>query len=444
LGALSRRISKTIETVFDGDRLSSDGGALLIAEILMRLGFTKRLAVFFPDSRRSARIRHTIESMMSFRVLMIACGYQDCNDATKLRDDPVFKLALEKLDVDEELCSQPTLSRFENAPDAECLERMKAEMIEIYCQSYRQVPERIVLDIDDTFDEAYGEQQLAFFNGYYDGSGFSPMVIFDETGRVVLALLRPARTPTGQEIAGVVKMVLAHIRSCWPRVQITLRGDSHYGCHEVFELCREMNVDYIFGLGTNQVLQEHAVDAVDAAKALYKQIPATQIAKGEKARKFDEFAYRANSWEQPERVITRVETGEMGTDLRFIVTSLKIPSAKYLYEAVYCRRGNMENHIKAFKNHIFADRTSCSKATANQFRLILHMVAYWMMWHLRELTPKRSPWYRAQFDTLRLTFIKIGTWVRVTADKIIIHWPENYPHQGVLRFIAARIPRVNC
>ena len=161
-----------------------------------------------------------------------------------------------------------------------------------------------------------------------------------------------------------------------------------------------------------------------------------------KVRRYREFYDGAASWSRVERIIARVESGADGADTRFVVTNLKNRNAGAIYEDIYCRRGQAENHIKSWKTHLAADRTSCMKAVANQLRLLLHAGAYWLMWGLRQATPRRSFWRVAQFDTLRLRLIKIAARVVEMKTMIRIHLPTSCPGQDILQFMLGRIPRL--
>jgi len=199
LPGLSPAAGKPVIARFDGGLLSSDGGLLALREVEHRLGIADRLAACIDDPRAPERVRHGIAAILRFRLLMIAAGYEDGNDADGLRHDPVFKLALDHLPEEAALCSQPTISRLENLPGPRALLRMGRAMVGLYCGSFRQVPRRIVLDVDDTFDAVHGAQQLRLFNAHYDEYGFQPIVVFDGEGRPVAAMLRPARRPSGRE-----------------------------------------------------------------------------------------------------------------------------------------------------------------------------------------------------------------------------------------------------
>jgi Transposase DDE domain group 1 len=438
LPGLSSVQGKAVIARFDGGRLSSDGGLLALREIEQRLGLADRLAGCLKDPRMPEKVAHRLAEIIRFRMLMIAAGYEDGNDADTLRRDPIFKLALERLPSDEDLCSQSTVSRLENLPDVRALLRLGRALVEQYCGSFAAVPKRIVLDIDDTFDRVHGGQQLRLFNAYYDDYGFQPIVVFDAEGRFVTALLRPGKRPSGVEIRGFVRRLIGAIRAQWPRVEILLRADSHYAAPEVFQWCRANRIDWIFGLAPNAALARH-VTTLEASTAARFQAAAPRNVK---VRRFAQFYDAAESWRRVERIIARVEAGPQGTDTRYIVTNLEGGRAKHLYERLYCARGQAENHIKAWKNHLAADRTSCHAAEANQFRLFLHAGAYWLLWSMRRVMPKRSAWRVAQFDTLRLRLVKLAARIVELKTQIKIHLPSSAPDQAIFALLLERLPRL--
>ena len=253
------------------------------------------------------------------------------------------------------------------------LKRMMAAMVELFCDSFKEVPRRIVLDIDDTCDPAHGQQQLALFHAHYGERCFLPIHVYEATtGKPVAVILRPGKTPDGAEVMLVLRHVVAAIRRRWPRVDILVRGDSHYGRPEAMSWCERNRVAYILGLAGNKVLLARVAGLAEDA--------AMRRVEGEaaKVRRYGEFVYAAKTWSTERRVIARVEASDRGADTRFIVTNLT-GTPRWLYEDVYCARGQAENLIKAHKRHLASDRTSCTKATANQFRLVLHTAAYWLL-----------------------------------------------------------------
>ena len=282
-------------------------------------------------------------------MLMIAAGYEDGNDATGLRTDPLFKLALERLPSDRELCSQSTISRLENLPDARTLLRLGRALVDVWCGSFRQVPRRITLDIDDTFDAVHGGQQLRLFNAHYDEYGFQPIVVFDGEGRFVTAVLRPAKRPKGVEIRAFLRRLIRAIRAHWPQVEILVRADSHYACPEVLDWCEANSLDYILGLAPTSTLRRHVTGLEESTAARFEADPSEG-----KVRRFKEFHDAAKTWSRVRRIIARVEASGDGTDTRFIVTNLGHGNGRSLYQDLYCRRGQAENHIKAWKTHLAA------------------------------------------------------------------------------------------
>jgi DDE family transposase len=361
LPGLSPVQGKSVHVTFDGGRLSSDAGVLLLAEIERRLKLAERLARCLTDPRSPERVRHTLVEMIRFRMLLIAAGYPDANDCDPLRLDPAFKMAVgRRPESDEDLCSQPTMCRLENLPTATALKRMMAAMVELFCDSFEQVPHRIVLDIDDTCDPAHGHQQLALFHAHYDERCFLPIHVYEATsGKPVAVILRPGKTPDGVEVALVLRHIIAAIRRRWPRVDILVRGDSHYGRPEAMAWCERHRVAYIFGLAGNQVRLGRVADLAEDV--------AVSRAEGEaaKVRRYAAFAYAAKTWSVERQVIARVEASDRGTDSRFIVTNLR-GTPKWLYEVVYCARGQAENLVKAHKRHLASDRSTAPLLTVHQ------------------------------------------------------------------------------
>src|SRR5450756_3195368 len=285
LPGLSPVSGKSVIAKFDGGLLSSDGGVLMLREIEQRLRVADRLAGCIEDPRAPDQITHTLADIIRFRLLMIAAGYEDGNDANGLRIDPIFKMAHDLAPSDRELCSQSTISRLENLPDARALLRMGRAMVDLYCESFQQVPKRITLDIDVTFDAVHGGQQLRLFNAHYDEYGFQPIVVFDGEGRFVTAVLRPAKRPSGKEVRAFLRRLLRAIRANWPKTEILLRADSHYCSPEVLTWCRANGIDYILGVAPTTTLRRHIGDLEASTKARFEAAP-----KNGKARHFKELS----------------------------------------------------------------------------------------------------------------------------------------------------------
>jgi hypothetical protein len=428
---------KKVTAAFDGGRLTSDGGVLLLAQAERELGLCAKLATCIADPRDPSRVVHSLDDILRARILAISCGYEDADDLDALRDDPGFRLALGKLPGSGAgLASQPTMSRWENAPTTRELVRMMGTMIDIYCASYPNQPKAVTLDIDDTCDVVHGGQQLSFWNGHHGERCFMPIHVYDTaTGRPVAMLLRTGKTPTGVEVAGHIRRLVRHIRRHWPATHITLRGDSHYGRPEVMQWCEASNVEYLFGLATNATLRADAriVNVSDAC--------AVERAEEQRLvlRTYAETRYGAKSWKQQRRVIARIEASTLGMDIRYVVTSLAEGSAEHIYETLYCARGRAENLIKMHKTQLASDRTSCRSANANQMRLILHTAAFWLMWRIQQAIPKEAALATAEFATLRLRLLKIAARVMETTTRVRVAFASACPDQTLFRTIATRL-----
>jgi len=425
---------KKVSANFDGGAISSDGGLLLLREADRRLGLTRMLAFCVQDRRDPSRISHAVEEILLFRMMAIACGHEDADDCDTLRDDPLFKLAAGRLPGSgAPLCSQPTMSRFENMPNRTGAARMTAMMVDLFCKSFAKQPDAITLDIDDTCDPVHGGQQLSLFNAHYDTHCFLPIHIYDvSSGKPVVMFLREGKTPSGKEVALVLKHLVRRIAKHWPTTRITFRGDSHYGRPEAMAWCEANGIEYIFGLAGNSVLHRQVYEAGDALKVLRAEQGA------DKLRGFTETHYAAASWTTGRRVIARFEATTQGFDVRYIVTTLT-GEAQHLYENVYCQRGQAENLIKMHKVQMASHRTSCQSAIANQVRLVLHTGAYWLMLALRNAIPATNELAKAEFDTLRIKLLKIGARIIETASRIRIHLASACPNASLFRLIAGRL-----
>jgi hypothetical protein len=364
--------------------------------------------------------------MAQARMLMIAAGYEDCDDVDALRFDPALKIACGRApETGADLMSQPTLSRLENLADWRVLARIGIGKIDLYCRSFARPPAAIVLDIDDTDDPVHGQQELALFNAHYDCTCFQPLHIFDGlSGKPVLSLLRPGKRPSGEEVAKVLRHVIARIRRHWPRVEILVRGDSHYCSQPALALLEAMRCDYIIGFAINSKLLEIAAPWRDQCDMRRSRTTPT-------VRRFHQLPYRAREWSRSRKLVARVEATTLGTDVRFIVTNLD-GRGKALYEKVFCARGSAENLIKDMKRWTRSDKTACSRWEANQFRLFLHMGAYWLLHALRRAAPRRSRWRGATFETIRRTFVKVAVRVEELKGKIKLAFPASYPQAAML------------
>ena len=420
---------KKLTADFDGGRLTSDGGVMLLAMAERRLGIADRLARAFPDRRDPSRITHTLADMIRARAFAIACGYEDADDLDSLRVDPAFKLACGRLpETGANLCSQPTLSRLENAPSLKDAIRLTYALVDQWMASYGREPASVILDIDDTCDVVHGHQQLSLFNAHYDERCFLPIHVYDtERSRPVAVVLRPGKTPSGVEVRAHLRRLVRHVRKQWTKTRITFRGDGHYARPEAMAWCEDNGIDYVFGLPGSKPLSRKVDDAADAVR--------TERAVSDKpvVREYAETRHKAKSWNRERRAVARIEATTLGLDIRFVVTNLGYGSPEWIYDSLYCARGQAENLIKLHKTQLASDRTSCHSAVANQVRLVLHTAAYWLMLTVRDAIPKARDLAKAEFATLRLRLIKIAARVVETTSRVRLAFAACCPEADLFR-----------
>jgi DDE family transposase len=420
-----------LDASFDGPQLTSDGGLCWLSEADTALGLCATLAAHIPEWRHRS-VRHSLETLVRQRVFQIACGYEDQNDAETLRSDPLLKLVCGRLPGAADLASQPTLSRLENAVDCKACYRLAVALVQIYLQERERDgrPTHIVLDLDGTDDPAHGKQEGVAYHGFYGQYMYHPLLIFDgETGQLITAILRPGTCHASRGALAVLKRLVRLLRARWPGVTIEVRGDSGFAVPALYDYLDAQHIAYTIALGRNPRLE-----AMAAALAEQAQMQRSQT--GEKVRLFDAGPYQADSWERARRVVYKAEALDKGLNLRFVVTSREDePEALYTW---YTRRGDRpELCIKDLKDDCFADRLSCHRFWANQFRLLLHAAAYWLLdtircWLARCQVP------HLQLGTLRLRLIKIGGWVRQHLDQVALHLASSHPGEPLWLLLAAR------
>ena len=421
---------KKIEAVFDEPEVTSDFGAVLMRAVEEREKIVSMMAGMVADNRDEAHTVHTNREMMMQRTFQISCGYEDANDCDSLRNDVAFKAAVKK-DTSENLSSQPTMSRLENRVTIRDLLRIGYGFVDHFIGSYDEEPDMIVLDLDPTANICHGHQQMSLFNAFEDEYCLMPFHMYEGlSGKFVTAMIRPGKTPTDKEIISLMKRVVRRIQDRWKRTLITFRADSHHTKPAVMDWLERNNLKYITGLSPNAVLERQFGQAKKDAELKRKRTG--QL----KARVYASGYYKAQTWSRARRVICRAEASAQEVDLRFIVTNYEEAGAKYLYEIVYCGRGKMELMIKDHKNALKSDRTSCTSATANQFRLFLHSAAYVLMHSLRRGALEGTALAKSQFDTIRLRLLKVGARLEVKKRKICFHLPESFMFQDIYRKIS--------
>ena len=420
--------AKTVTLDFDGGRLSSDAGVVLLKDIDAQLGLTRNLAAVLSDPRDPRRINFTLEDLLKQRVFQIAAGYEDANDANTLRDDPIFKLLLDRLpETGSSLASQPTLSRFENRVSRPELYRMALELLHQFIASYTRAPKVIVLDVDDTEDPVHGGQEHARYDSYYGGYCFMPLHVYEGlSGRLITTILKAKRF-TGAQMLAVLKRLVKRLRQVWPHTLLIVRGDSHFAYPEVMQWIEaQPSMGYVTGLTSNVVLQALAREVVEQATRAY-------ALRGHKVTRFHSTRYQAGTWSRPRRVVIKVEVSEQGINTRFVVTDLEQARTKVLYQKIYCARGQAENEIKDHKLYLKSDRTSCHRFEANQLRVLLHSAAYVLLETLRREVLKTTQWASATMETIQLRVLKVGARVQECEDRITISCPSSCPVAPILR-----------
>lgn len=448
--------TRTVDARFDGEAISSDGGALLLREVELRTKIIHQFSRCFTDHRDPGRIEHTLEQLLAQRIYALTLGYEDLLDHDQLRHDPLLATIVGKTDPQGQdrarardqgkpLAGKSTLNRLELTPVAAdedsrykkivChTERADALFVDVFLQAHPTPPERIVIDLDSTFAPLHGHQLGRFFHGYYDCYCYLPLYVF--CGEHLLAAkLRPANIDGAAGALEVIQRIVERIRALWPQVQIVLRGDSGFCREELMAGCEALGVDYLFGLARNQRLCRIIGAELQQAKL---QFEATRQA----ARVFADFEYRTKkSWSRARRVVGKAEHLEKGSNPRFVVTSLPAASADALrgraaaalYEEEYCARGEMENRIKEQQLYLFADRLSAGTMRANQLRLYEAGAAYLLICALRRLGLRETELAAAQTPTIRQKLFKIGVRVAVSTRRVWCSLSAAYPYQALLR-----------
>ena len=414
---------KKLEADFDGGTVTSDGGVLFLRAVEARIGIIRKYSDSLQDTRCQGKIDHTIPDMLGQRIYQIACGYEDGNDCNELRSDPGFKTACERLpESDPDLASQPTMSRLENTIRKADIYRLSEALLDSFIGSYgKKKPVSIILDMDDTDDTTHGNQQQSLFNGYYNDYCYMPLHVYEgNTGKLIASLLRTGRRMNGREIVSILKRLGQRIRKAWPKRGILFRGDSHFGCPEVYQWVEANDVDYTGGSSVNKRFKDMTDGLLSYTRADYN-------ATGKTAKRFAETVYRASSWSKDRRIIIKAEVGPQGDNLRFVATNLTGNRPAVIYKTMYCARGRCELFIKNHKTYLKSDRTSCHRFVANQFRLLLHSAAYVLLHTLTREGLRGTDWATAQFDTIQKRLLKIGTRVREMATRIRFYFPTSYP-----------------
>lgn len=431
---------------FDGGAITSDAGALLVGSTDQAIGLVERLALCFQDRRDPDLIEHRVSTLVGQRVFGLALGYEDLVDHDDLRHDPIMAVLAGKLTPRRSDCApvagKSTLNRLElSRPQASRYHKIshdpqaiEALFVTLFLEAHRTPPRQITLDLDATDDPLHGRQEGRFFHGYYGDYCYLPLYVF--CGRHLLsAKLRRSNIDASAGAVEETARLVGQIRARWPRVRILLRADSGFAREALMAWCDGNRVDYVFGLARNSRLVEAiAVDLIQAEDEAGHT--------GKPARRFKDFRYATlDTWSRRRRVIGKAEWTGGEANPRFIVTSLgkAEAGARFLYETVYCARGDMENRIKECQADLFADRTSSTTMRANQLRLWFASFAYILVCALRRIGLAHTVFAEATCATIRLKLFKIGALVTVSARRIKSAMASGCPVAQEWHLAAARL-----
>lgn len=426
---------------FDGGAITSNGGVVLLAAADRRIGLSARFAACFRDQRDGTRITHTIADLLRQRIFGLALGHEDLIDHDALRHDPALGAVLDK--PGDALAGKSTLNRLEHASkigsdrhhkfdhDPAAIERL---FVDVFLDAYREAPPRITLDLDATDDPIYGGQEGKHFHAYYDCYCYLPLYVF--CGRHLLAAkLRPSSVDGADGAKEEVARIVAHVRERWPETEIVVRADSGFCRDDLMTWCEESSVKYVLGLAGNARLLRRIATQSRQAERKSKRT-------GQPARVFADFDYRTlKTWAAKRRVIGKAEWTQGDANPRFIVTNLAHDQgdARFLYEHIYCQRGEMENRIKECQTDLFADRTPTPTMRANQLRLWLSSFAYVLMCAVRRIGLAGTKFERATCGTIRLQLLKIGALVTISVRRVKLAFATACPARDVFETACRRL-----
>lgn len=435
--------NKPVVATFDQPNASSDGGAILLKAAEARYGLIDGFARCLIDERQPGKVRHTLADLLAQRIFGLACGYPDANDADRLADDPIHKLLLGRDPIDgDSLASQPTISRFENEIGAQALYAMGRELAASVIARHQQRlhgrARTITIDLDPTDDPTHGEQQLSFFNGHYDSWCYLPLLAFvtfnDEAEQYLCAaILRPGNAPATRGARGTLIRLLDLLRQAFPNARFLVRLDGGFATPAILDrLDAEPRLDYVVAMAENAVLTRRAEAAMGEARAQTE-------ASGQTEHVYTETRYAARTWPHERRVVIKAEVVRLAgreprDNQRFVITNLR-QTPRFVYERIYCARGDIENRIKELHDGLQIGRTSCGRFWANQLRVLLTAAAFVLMQELR-LRAARTACAHAQVTTLRERLLKLGVHVVRSVRRLVLHLPTSTPFLDAWRHIA--------
>ena len=473
---------------FSGGQLTTDGGLILIAQLDQHYRISERLAACFTDQRDPSRVKHPLREQLAQRLYGLVQGYEDLNDHDQLRHDPMFGVAIGKLESEypggAPLAGKSTLNRLEQAFHVSCdlsdqryikmtlqPELVESLLVELFIEQMKQAPKQLILDMDVTDDPTHGEQAQAFFNGYYDHNCYAPLLIF--CGRHLLwAQLRPSNVDPAAGALTALQRIIAQISDHWPDTRIIVRGDSAYGREDIMSWCEaQAKVEYVIAYASNPRLRTLTWGLEQRAKAAYEAQrqkveaalnPLLTPTVGEVAAKeidlqteldgvvpaqvwYQSVDYRTqDSWSRSRRLVCKLTYDAKGAHRHFVATSLSPQqvSAGKLHQAIYCPRGEMENRIKEHQLDLFSGRTSTHEFESNQLRLWLSSFAYVLMQALRQDCLSQTELAKAQCGTIRLKLLKVAAQIRISVRRVVIAISSAWPGRPLFAQVYRRLQQL--
>ena len=416
------RRDRQIRVDFAGGQITSDAGLVAVREFDQRIGFSQGIARCLRDERSPGRVVHALSSLVIQRLYALIAGYEDQNDAHRLRHDGLFQLIAGTSELGDPLASQPTLSRFENAISATEVGALNDLLVDSFI-AHTPHPPRLILELDATDDPAHGQQQLIGFSGFYGQWMYPPLLIHEGvSGAILGTFLRPGTAHPAESELSALRPIVARLKEAFPHTPIYLRADSGFEGPKLYEFCEREGIDFTIAAGANPVYIRRSDQLLQQAVAQYQ-------ATGRKARLYDHFAHQAQSWERQFRVIAKAEAGAEGINRRFLVT--KRPGDAACLFNFYEARGQHENLIKELKLDLKADRLSCHRFEANCFRLVLTALAYQLLTLFRRRLSNPAL-RRATIGTLRERLFKVGALLRVSTRLFWLHLSSAWPNRELL------------
>ena len=420
------RGNKSISVDFSGSAISTDGSLILLEKIERKHKLIKKFSKFLPDTRNPRFITYTREDQLKQRVFMMMLGYEDANDVTHLKNDPLFKDVLQG-----DLASQPTISRFENSLDKQSIFEFSKAWVANYVSSLSG-RKSIIIDVDATDDPTHGNQQMSLFNGFYGQFMLNELFFHDgETGQIILPVLRPGNSHSNKWYVGLLKRIIITIRKEYPEMKITIRTDSGFSCAPFYELVGNYDLYFATGIASNNVLKKEVAE-------LEKEVKDTYLSKREKHQEFIAINYQAKSWHKEQQCYAKVESTGKGMNVRHFVSNIPEKTAKEIYFDFYVKRGDAsENRIKEVKNMCFSDRLSNHAYWANFFRLFISSLAYEMFLIIKQKIKKSSfevakKW---QISSIRTYLLKVGATIKITKKRIFYQLSKAFVYKDLFREI---------